>query len=99
MGARVSRDVTLGTQVINLSLKAVWAHEFAQTTTLTEARFAQGSDSFRVISARTGRDAAIVNAYVGANLAPAVAVYARAGMEVRGNYSAMSGSAGLRLGF
>lgn len=76
-----------------------YAHEMADATTQTEAAFTGATPAFRVVSAKTGRDAALVGSGLSLPLSSCLAVYPNYGAELRSNYTRQTASIGARFRF
>lgn len=99
LGLRVSHEVPVAGLTATLTARAAWAHEFADPLVRTDASFLAGGESFRVASARTGREAAQLGVGAILPVLPGMALFARYSAELRSNYTAQSGTAGLRYSF
>jgi len=99
VGARAERRFDLGGGYrLTPAARAFWTHELADVTTTTTAEFAGARGaSMRSVSAKGGRDGAIVG--IGANLEipGGVSVYANYNAHIRDNTTAQAITGGIRF--
>ncbi|MCW8086003.1 autotransporter outer membrane beta-barrel domain-containing protein [Sabulicella glaciei] len=102
LGMTVSRRLDLPWDGMSVapSLRAGWAHEFADASATTRAALLGAPDAgFRVASTRLGRDAALLGAGVRLSLRPGVSLFLDYASEWRSNLSAQTVSGGVRMSF
>ena len=77
-----------------------WAHEFADAVATTEASLLGAPAApFRLASARTGRDAALLGAGASVGIGPAVSVFLDYAAELRSNFTSQAIGGGLQVAF
>lgn len=80
-------------------VRARWSHEFADTGTAVDARFAAGGASFAVAAEELGRDAALLGIGLEAQLNPALSLSLGYDSQIQTDYTVHAVTGSLRWSF
>jgi fibronectin-binding autotransporter adhesin len=88
-GARIGRRFDLGNGYrLTPTGRLCWTHELSDVTTSTTAAFVNTSAAMRTISAKSGRDGAVVGIGTNLELPSGLVVFANYGAQIRDNTTA-----------
>ena len=100
LGGRASTSTMMGDgYLVSFNGRLAWAHEFADTNTITNAAFVSGvaDPNMAIRSARVGRDGVEGGVGVNVTLPSGITLFANYGADIRTNTSSHSASLGLRI--
>jgi outer membrane autotransporter protein len=97
LGLSLSREIVTGTLSLNPEIRVGWEHQWTTTADKRDARFIASGAAFRISSASTPRDAAIVQLSLPVTLRDPIAVFAEYGGRFDTESSRHSIMAGIQI--